>query len=52
VPVVTVPVVERAALPVGVQLIGRPGSESMLLALAEDLERRGATGAGAVPVFA
>lgn len=52
VPVVTVPVVERGALPVGVQLIGRPGSESMLLALAEDLERRGATGAGAVPVFA
>lgn len=52
VPVVTVPVVERGALPLGVQLIGRPGSEPMLLALAEELERSGAVGAGAVPVFA
>lgn len=52
VPVVTVPVIEPGALPVGVQLIGRPGNESMLLALAEELERRGAAGAGAVPVFA
>jgi AtzE family amidohydrolase len=52
VPVVTVPIVERGALPLGVQLIGRPGSESMLLALAEDLEGRGVAGAGAVPVFA
>ncbi len=52
VPVVTVPVVEPGALPVGVQLIGRPGSESLLLALAEELERRGAVGAGAVPAFA
>jgi aspartyl-tRNA(Asn)/glutamyl-tRNA(Gln) amidotransferase subunit A len=52
VPVVTVPIVERGALPLGVQLIGPPGSENMLLALAEELERRGAVGAGAVPVFA
>jgi aspartyl-tRNA(Asn)/glutamyl-tRNA(Gln) amidotransferase subunit A len=52
VPVVTVPIVEREALPVGVQLIGRPGSESFLLALAEELERLGVAGAGAVPVFA
>jgi aspartyl-tRNA(Asn)/glutamyl-tRNA(Gln) amidotransferase subunit A len=52
VPVVTVPVVERDALPAGVQLIGRPGSENLLLALAEELERRGAVGAGAVPAFA
>jgi len=52
VPVVTVPIVERGALPVGVQLIGRPGSENVLLALAEALERRGAVGAGDVPVLA
>jgi len=53
VPVVTVPVVERGALPLGVQLIGRPGKRRpMLLALAEELERSGAVGAGAVPVFA
>jgi Asp-tRNA(Asn)/Glu-tRNA(Gln) amidotransferase A subunit family amidase len=52
VPVVTVPIVERGALPLGVQLIGRPGSENLLLAVAEDLERRGVSGAGAVPVLA
>ncbi len=52
VPVVTVPIVADGALPLGVQLIGRPGSESMLLAVAEDLERRGVAGAGAVPVLA
>ena len=52
VPVVTVPIVAPGALPVGVQLIGRPGSEALLLALAEDLERRGVAGAGAVPVAA
>jgi AtzE family amidohydrolase len=50
VPVVSVPVVERGALPVGVQLIGRAGSESALLELAAELERAGAVGAGAVPV--
>jgi Asp-tRNA(Asn)/Glu-tRNA(Gln) amidotransferase A subunit family amidase len=27
-----------------VQLIGRPGSENLLLAVAEDLERRGVVG--------
>jgi AtzE family amidohydrolase len=52
VPVVTVPIIAPGALPVGVQLIGRPGSEALLLALAEDLERRGIVGAGAVPVAA
>jgi AtzE family amidohydrolase len=50
VPVVTVPIVSPGALPVGVQLIGRAGSDALLLALAEELERRGAVGAGAVPV--
>lgn len=45
VPVVTVPLIEDGALPVGVQLIGRPGSEQLLLAVAADLERRGAVGA-------
>jgi AtzE family amidohydrolase len=52
VPVVTVPIVERGSLPVGVQLIGRPGGERLLLALAEELECRGVAGAGSVPVFA
>jgi Asp-tRNA(Asn)/Glu-tRNA(Gln) amidotransferase A subunit family amidase len=36
----------------GVQLIGRPGSEGLLLALAADLERRGVVGARAVPALA
>jgi aspartyl-tRNA(Asn)/glutamyl-tRNA(Gln) amidotransferase subunit A len=45
VPVVSVPVVAAGELPVGVQLIGRPGSENLLLAVAEDLERRGVVGA-------
>jgi Asp-tRNA(Asn)/Glu-tRNA(Gln) amidotransferase A subunit family amidase len=52
VPVVTVPVVTHGALPVGVQLIGRPDGESLLLAVAEELERRGVVGAGAMPVAA
>jgi aspartyl-tRNA(Asn)/glutamyl-tRNA(Gln) amidotransferase subunit A len=52
VPVVTVPVIARDALPVGVQLIGRPGSEAMLLALAETLERDGVVGSGRVPALA
>jgi aspartyl-tRNA(Asn)/glutamyl-tRNA(Gln) amidotransferase subunit A len=46
VPVVTVPVIAEATLPVGVQLIGKAGSEAMLLALAERLEREGIVGAG------
>ena len=50
VPVVCVPVVAPGELPVGVQLIGRPGSESLLLAVAEDLERRGVVGATPRPV--
>jgi aspartyl-tRNA(Asn)/glutamyl-tRNA(Gln) amidotransferase subunit A len=52
VPVVTVPVFGAGALPVGVQLIGRAGSERALLALAEEVERCGAAGAGPVPVAA
>jgi AtzE family amidohydrolase len=49
IPVVAVPVSEPGSLPLGVQLIGRAGSENVLLALAEDLERRGAVGAQAAP---
>jgi aspartyl-tRNA(Asn)/glutamyl-tRNA(Gln) amidotransferase subunit A len=52
VPVVTVPIVAPGALPVGVQLIGRAGSEALLLDLAEQLERSGVVGAGAAPVAA
>jgi aspartyl-tRNA(Asn)/glutamyl-tRNA(Gln) amidotransferase subunit A len=52
VPVVTVPVIAPGALPVGVQLIGAPHSEPLLLALAAELERRGAVGAGALPLSA
>jgi len=52
VPVVCVPVVAAGELPVGVQLIGRPGSENALLAVAEDLERRGVVGAASPPVAA
>jgi amidase len=40
-PAITVPVEETAAgLPMGVQLIGRPGGEATLFALAAQLERR------------
>jgi AtzE family amidohydrolase len=49
IPIVSVPVIETGALPLGVQLIGRAGSEHVLLALATELERRGAVGAGAAP---
>jgi aspartyl-tRNA(Asn)/glutamyl-tRNA(Gln) amidotransferase subunit A len=52
VPVVAVPVREPAALPVGVQLIGPPHSEALLLALAAMLEQRGVVGAGPVPALA
>ena len=50
VPVVTVPVIAPGALPAGVQLIGAAHSEPLLLALAGELERLGAVGAGALPV--
>jgi AtzE family amidohydrolase len=49
VPIVSVPVIAAGALPVGVQLIGRAGSEPLLLALAAELERSGAVGAGTIP---
>jgi aspartyl-tRNA(Asn)/glutamyl-tRNA(Gln) amidotransferase subunit A len=52
VPVVAVPIVLPGALPVGVQLIGRPNGEAMLLTLAADLESRGVVGAGDVPLVA
>jgi AtzE family amidohydrolase len=50
-PIVTVPVIAPNALPLGVQLMGRPGSENLLLALAADLERRGVVGAQAAPAL-
>jgi AtzE family amidohydrolase len=49
-PVVAVPVCEPGALPLGVQLIARAGADELLLAVAQDLERSGAVGAGAPPV--
>ena len=52
VPVVSVPVVVPGTLPFGVQLIGRPNAEAMLLAVAADLEHRGIVGAGSLPVTA
>jgi AtzE family amidohydrolase len=52
VPVVCVPIVERGVLPVGVQLIGRPGSDSALLALAEALQLRAIAGAAPLPAVA
>ena len=40
-PAITLPVsVTREGLPMGVQLIGRPGGEHVLLALGAQLERR------------
>jgi Asp-tRNA(Asn)/Glu-tRNA(Gln) amidotransferase A subunit family amidase len=39
-------------LPVGVQLIGRPGSDSALLALAEALQLRAIAGAAPLPAVA
>jgi aspartyl-tRNA(Asn)/glutamyl-tRNA(Gln) amidotransferase subunit A len=45
VPIAAVPVSGGDPLPLGVQLIGRPGSENVLLALAAELERRGTVGA-------
>jgi AtzE family amidohydrolase len=50
VPIVTVPVIAPNALPLGVQLIGRAGTENMLLALAMELERRGVVSAQSPPV--
>jgi AtzE family amidohydrolase len=51
IPIVTVPVVADGALPLGVQLVGRAGTESMLLALAAHLERRGVVGARPAPAL-
>jgi len=52
VPVVAVPITAAGQLPTGVQLIGPAGSELRLLALAVELERLGAVGAGELPVRA
>jgi aspartyl-tRNA(Asn)/glutamyl-tRNA(Gln) amidotransferase subunit A len=43
-PVVSVPVTSSDALPLGVQLVGRAGSDALLLGLAEELERREVVG--------
>jgi aspartyl-tRNA(Asn)/glutamyl-tRNA(Gln) amidotransferase subunit A len=51
IPIVTVPVIDPGALPLGVQLVGRAGSENVLLALAAELEGRGVVGAQAAPAF-
>jgi AtzE family amidohydrolase len=51
-PIVSVPMIAPNALPLGVQLVGRAGSENVLLALAAELERRGIVGARAAPVLA
>jgi aspartyl-tRNA(Asn)/glutamyl-tRNA(Gln) amidotransferase subunit A len=40
-PVVAAPLATEGGLPLGVQLIGAPGSDARLFALAADLERRG-----------
>jgi AtzE family amidohydrolase len=43
-PVVAVPLLRRGKLPLGLQLVGAPGREGALLALAERLEAEGLTG--------
>jgi Asp-tRNA(Asn)/Glu-tRNA(Gln) amidotransferase A subunit family amidase len=43
-PVVAVPLLRPGKLPLGLQLVGRPGGESALFALAERLEADGLTG--------
>ncbi|ROQ41334.1 amidase [Frondihabitans sp. PhB188] len=39
-PAITLPVAEHDGVPVGVQLVGRPGREDVLLAIGAQLERR------------
>ncbi|HEY0597425.1 AtzE family amidohydrolase [Sphingopyxis sp.] len=48
-PVVAAPVGAHDGMPFGVQLIGAPGSDALLLAFAADLERRGLLGLGILP---
>jgi amidase/aspartyl-tRNA(Asn)/glutamyl-tRNA(Gln) amidotransferase subunit A len=45
-PCLSVPVVRAGALPVGVQLVARPGEDAVLLAAAAHLHRTGITGCG------
>lgn len=47
-PVVAAPVGVHGGMPLGIQLIGAPGSDALLLAFAADLERRGLLGVGAL----
>lgn len=44
-PVIAAPLLRPDALPLGIQIVGRPGSEATLFALAGRLEREGLTGA-------
>ena len=51
-PAITVPVEETSGgVPMGVQLIGRPGGEAVLFALAAQLERRVRRGQRHPPVW-
>ena len=43
-PALSVPLRRPGALPLGLQLIGRPGGEAMLMDYAAALERAGVTG--------
>ena len=45
-PVVAVPLLRRGKLPLGLQLVGRPGGEAALFALARELEAAGLIGVG------
>jgi AtzE family amidohydrolase len=47
-PVIAAPMPSPGTLPVGVQLIGAPGSEARLFAFAADMERRGLLSAPAI----
>ena len=51
-PIVAAPVCEPGELPCAVQLIGKPGSEGMLLALAQQLESSGVCRAARIPTDA
>lgn len=39
-PALSLPVIRESSLPVGIQIVGRPGADSMVIAFAEQLEKR------------